>query len=85
MMAPTNFLATNPDAGKALEMRAKAWSGAGKPGPRRRHSGGELIVSLADRDAFRVGENIGTTEGTVVARTPFLRADPVQALDRAGP
>lgn len=71
MMAPTNFLATNPDA---LE-RAVATEGEslvrGLENLVRdveNHSG-EMIVSLADRDAFRVGENIGTTEGTVVART----------------
>jgi len=73
MMSPTNFLATNPDA---LE-RAVATEGEslvkGLENLVRdvEQHGGEMIVSLADRDAFSVGEDIGTTEGTVVARTPL--------------
>lgn len=71
MMAPTNFLATNPDAlEKALATEGESLvKGLENLVRDVEHSGGELIVSLADRDAFRVGENIGTTEGTVVART----------------
>jgi len=73
MMSPTNFLATNPDA---LE-RAVATEGEslvkGLENLVRdvEQHGGEMIVSLADRDAFNVGEDIGTTQGTVVARTPL--------------
>ena len=73
MMSPTNFLATNPDA---LE-RAVATEGEslvrGLENLVRdvEAHGGELIVSLADRDAFRVGQNIATTPGRVVARTPL--------------
>ena len=71
MMAPTNFLATNPDAlEKAIATEGESLvKGLENLVRDVEHSGGELIVSLADRDAFRVGENIGTTEGTVVART----------------
>ena len=70
MMAPTNFLATNPDA---LE-RAVATEGEslvrGLENLVRdlEANGGDLLVTLADRDAFRVGENIGTAEGSVVFR-----------------
>lgn len=71
MMAPTNFLATNPDAlEKALETEGESLvKGLENLVRDVEQNNGELIVSLADRDAFRVGENIGTTEGTVVART----------------
>ena len=33
---------------------------------------GEMIVSLADRNAFVVGENVGTAPGSVVYRTPLF-------------
>lgn len=71
MLAPTNFLATNPDAlEKALETEGESLvKGLENLVRDVEQNNGELIVSLADRDAFRVGENIGTTEGTVVART----------------
>jgi len=70
MMAPTNFLATNPDA---LE-RAVATEGdslvKGLENLVRdlEANEGELVVTLSDREAFRVGGNIGTTEGAVVFR-----------------
>ncbi|WP_240643383.1 class I poly(R)-hydroxyalkanoic acid synthase [Paracoccus siganidrum] len=71
MMAPTNFLATNPDAlEKAVETEGESLVRGLENLVRdvERH-GGEMIVSLADHDAFAVGENIGTTAGTVVHRT----------------
>lgn len=70
MMAPTNFLATNPDA---LE-RAVATEGEslvkGLENLVRdvELNNGNLVVTLADRDAFKVGQNIGTAEGSVVYR-----------------
>ena len=71
MMAPTNFLATNPDAlEKALETEGESLvRGLENLVRDIEQHGGEMIVSLADRDAFRVGENIGATQGAVVART----------------
>lgn len=71
MMAPTNFLATNPDAlEKALSTEGQSLVKGLENLVRDVEShGGEMIVSLADRDSFRVGENIGTSEGRVVART----------------
>ena len=71
MMAPTNFLATNPDAlEKALATEGESLvKGLENLVRDVEQNNGELIVSLADREAFRVGENIGTTAGTVVART----------------
>lgn len=74
MMAPTNFLATNPDA---LE-RAVATEGEslvkGLENLVRdiEANRGALLVTLADRDAFRVGENIGTTAGAVVYRNRMM-------------
>ena len=70
MLAPTNFLATNPDAlVKALETEGDSLvRGLENLVRDIEESGGEMIVSLADRNAFRVGENIGTTPGEVVHR-----------------
>ena len=70
LMAPTNFLATNPDA---LE-RAVATEGEslvqGLENLVRdiEANKGDLVITLADREAFRVGENIGASEGSVVFR-----------------
>ena len=74
MFAPTNFLATNPDA---LE-RAVATDGAslvqGLENLVRdiEANGGEMQVTLADPQAFHVGVNLGTTPGSVVYRNHLL-------------
>ncbi|MCT8159780.1 class I poly(R)-hydroxyalkanoic acid synthase [Pseudoruegeria sp. SHC-113] len=70
MLSPTNFLATNPDAlEKAVETEGRSLV-AGLENLVRdiEANGGDLLVTLADKDAFKVGENIGTTEGQVVFR-----------------
>lgn len=74
MMSPTNFLATNPDAlEKAVETEGESLvKGLENLVRDVELHGGEMIVSLADRDAFTVGENIGTAEGRVVHRTPLF-------------
>ena len=70
MLAPTNFLLTNPDA---LE-RAMATDGQSLVDGlqnlvRDLEAGsGELVVRLADDEAFRVGDNLATTPGEVVFR-----------------
>ncbi|MBU2935838.1 MULTISPECIES: PHA/PHB synthase family protein [Pacificibacter] len=70
MLAPTNFLATNPDA---LE-QAVATNGeslvTGLENLVRdiEAHDGQMIVSLADTEAFEVGRNLGTTKGSVVFR-----------------
>jgi polyhydroxyalkanoate synthase len=70
MLAPTNFLATNPDA---LE-QAVATNGdslvVGLENLVRdiEAHDGEMIVSLADTDAFEVGRNLGMSQGSVVFR-----------------
>jgi polyhydroxyalkanoate synthase len=70
LMAPTNFLATNPDA---LE-RAVATEGQSLVDGLENlvrdieANGGDLIVTLADKDSFKVGGNLATTPGSVVFR-----------------
>ncbi len=70
MMAPTNFLATNPDAlMKAVETEGESLVRGLENLVRDVEANkGELQVTLADRDAFKVGDNIATTPGKVVFR-----------------
>ncbi len=70
MMAPTNFFATNPDAlEKAIETEGQSLiDGLENLCRDLERNDGELIVTLSDPDAFTVGENIGTTQGSVVYR-----------------
>lgn len=71
MMAPTNFLATNPDALQhALETDgASLVQGLENLVRDLEDHDGEFQVELADKTAFTVGENIATTPGKVVLRT----------------
>nr|WP_207465591.1 class I poly(R)-hydroxyalkanoic acid synthase [Paracoccus fontiphilus] len=73
MMAPTNFLATNPDAlERAVQTEGESLvKGLENLVRDVEMNGGDIVVSLADREAFSVGENVGTTEGVVVDRTPL--------------
>ncbi|WBU58144.1 class I poly(R)-hydroxyalkanoic acid synthase [Paracoccus sediminicola] len=68
MFAPTNFFATNPDAiERALETEGESLVKGLENLVRDVEShGGEMVVSLADNNAFAVGENIGTAKGEVV-------------------
>ncbi|OWU82342.1 poly(R)-hydroxyalkanoic acid synthase [Oceanicola sp. 22II-s10i] len=74
MMAPTNFLATNPDA---LE-RAAATEGQslidGLENLVRdiEANDGELLVRLSDEKAFQLGGNIAATPGQVVYRNHMI-------------
>jgi polyhydroxyalkanoate synthase len=74
MMSPTNFLGTNPDA---LE-RAVATEGESLVKGLENliadleANNGELVVRLADDKAFKLGENIGTTQGEVVYRNRMM-------------
>ena len=70
MMAPTNFLGTNPEAlEKAVETQGQSLiDGLENLISDMEANEGELIVRLADEDAFSLGENIATTPGKVVFR-----------------
>jgi poly[(R)-3-hydroxyalkanoate] polymerase subunit PhaC len=74
MMAPTNFLATNPDAlEKAVETDGQSLiDGLENLVTDLEANDGELIVRLADESAFELGVNIATTPGEVVFRNRML-------------
>lgn len=70
LFSPTNFLATNPDAlERAIETDGESLVKGLENliADLERHDG-NLVVTLADKDAFSVGENIATTPGEVVFR-----------------
>ncbi len=74
MMAPTNFLATNPDAlEKAVATEGESLV-AGLENLVRdiEANHGDLIVTLADKKAFTVGQNLAATEGRVVFRNRLM-------------
>jgi len=70
LMSPTNFLATNPVAlERAVETQGQSLvQGLENLVRDIEANDGDLLVSLADKDAFTVGENLATTEGSVVFR-----------------
>ena len=70
MFCPTNFLGTNPEAlERAVETEGQSLVDGLENLVHDIEAGdGELLVSLADKDAFKVGENIATSEGSVVFR-----------------
>ena len=68
MLAPTNFLCTNPEALEtAVETQGQSLiDGLENLITDLEANGGELVVRLADETAFVLGENIATTAGSVV-------------------
>jgi len=74
MFSPTNFLGTNPDAlEKAVETDGESLVHGLENLVRDIESNqGDLMVTLADREAFKVGENLATTPGAVVYRNKML-------------
>ncbi len=74
MFSPANFLGTNPDAlSRAVETDGQSLVDGLENLVRDLESNeGDLVVTLADRDAFRVGENLATTEGQVVFRNRMI-------------
>ena len=70
MLSPTNFLPTNPEA---LELAAETEGESLVKGLENlindlEANDGDLVVTLADKTAFKLGENLATTEGSVVFR-----------------
>ncbi|MDC0736779.1 class I poly(R)-hydroxyalkanoic acid synthase [Cognatishimia sp. SS12] len=74
MMAPTNFLGTNPDAlEKAMQTDGESLvQGLENLIRDLEANNGELIVRLADENAFELGTNIATTPGKVVYRNRMM-------------
>ena len=74
MMAPTNFLPTNPDAlEKALETEGQSLiDGMQNLVDDLEANNGELVVRLADESAFEIGGNIATSAGEVVFRNRMM-------------
>ena len=74
MMSPTNFLGTNPDAlEKAVETEGESLvRGLENLVADLEANQGEMVVRLADEDAFELGGNIATTPGEVVYRNHMM-------------
>ena len=74
MMSPSNFLGTNPEAlTRAVETEGQSLVDGLENLVRDIEANeGDLLVTLADKEAFRVGENIATTEGSVVFRNELF-------------
>lgn len=74
MMAPTNFLGTNPDAlEKAIETEGESLvKGLENLVSDLEANNGEMLVRLSDTKAFRLGENIGATPGKVIYRNRMM-------------
>jgi polyhydroxyalkanoate synthase len=70
LFSPTNFLATNPEAlSLAVETEGESLvKGLENLVRDLEANDGDLVVTLADKDAFTVGENLATTPGQVVFR-----------------
>ncbi len=74
MMAPTNFLPTNPDAlERAVETEgASLVKGLENLVADLEANNGEMVVRLADESAFELGVNVATTAGEVVFRSDLF-------------
>ena len=74
MMAPTNFLGTNPDAlERAVETDGESLvKGLENLISDLEANNGEMVVRLADESAFELGRNVATTPGKVVFRNRMM-------------
>ncbi|MCK0096292.1 class I poly(R)-hydroxyalkanoic acid synthase [Yoonia sp. F2084L] len=70
MISPTNFLPTNPEAlALAAETEGESLvAGLENMIADLEANDGDLVVTLADKNAFTLGENLATTPGSVVFR-----------------
>jgi len=70
MFSPSNFLGTNPEAlARAVETEGESLVRGLENLVRDIEANeGDVLVTLADKEAFKVGENLATTEGSVVYR-----------------
>ena len=70
MISPTNFLPTNPEAlALAAETEGESLvAGLENLISDLEANDGDLVVTLADKKAFKLGENLATTPGSVVFR-----------------
>ena len=70
MFSPTNFLGTNPEAlSRAVETDGQSLvDGLENLVRDLEANDGDLLVTLAKKDAFRIGDNLATTPGSVVFR-----------------
>lgn len=73
-MSPSNFAATNPEVLRTTieEKGANLARGAEALARDVARGKGKLIISQTDMNAFRVGENMALTEGSVVFRNNIL-------------
>jgi len=74
MMSPANYLGTNPEAlQKAVETEGQSLvDGLENMIRDIERNDGELLVTLSEPSAFKVGENLATTEGAVVYRNRMM-------------
>ncbi|MEM8592202.1 MAG: class I poly(R)-hydroxyalkanoic acid synthase, partial [Pseudomonadota bacterium] len=74
LSAPSNFLPTNPEAlQKALDSEGTSLiDGLENLVNDLEANDGELLVRLADEEAFKLGENIATTPGDVIFRNEMM-------------
>ena len=74
LMSPTNFLATNPDAlERAVQTEGQSLvQGLENLVRDLEANKGDLMVTLADKDAFKVGVDLATTPGSVVFRNRMM-------------
>ncbi|MFV0360561.1 class I poly(R)-hydroxyalkanoic acid synthase [Tropicimonas sp.] len=70
MLSPANYLGTNPEAlQKAVDTEGQSLvDGLENLVRDLEDNGGDLVVTLSDKSAFSVGENLGATPGEVVFR-----------------
>ncbi|MBO6581208.1 MAG: alpha/beta fold hydrolase, partial [Thalassospira sp.] len=73
-ISPTNFLMTNPEVIRTTiesggENLLKGLQNLLEDLERGK---GKLQIRMTDLDAFKVGENVATTEGSVVGKTPLM-------------